>query len=156
MIPEIRNYSYHLRIQDLNLISLVQRRLRGQQIEVLKYLNRFTTASARWLFDYDLNDRTRNYGAKLIVKYFSTSVARYFYPIKITTMWNSELFQEQLGQTLGRESPYVLVGSNHQCHAQFKCAQTVLGQRFAGNGPYGLSYYLESLPATSATRAQNS
>ena len=25
--------------------------------------------------------------------------------------------------------------------AQFKCVQTVVGQRFAGNGPNGLSYY---------------
>ena len=30
MIPEIRNHSYHQRIQELDLISLVQRRLRGQ------------------------------------------------------------------------------------------------------------------------------
>ena len=88
MIPEIRNHSYHQRIQDFNLISLVQRRLRGQlNIEVLKYLNRFTTASARGLFDYDLNDRTRNNGAKLIVKHFKTSVD--FYPIKIRTTWNA-------------------------------------------------------------------
>ena len=57
MIPEIRNHSYHQRIQDFDLISLVQRRLRGQLIEVFKYLNRFTTASARGLFDYDLNDK---------------------------------------------------------------------------------------------------
>ena len=35
MIPEIRNHSYHHRIQDLDLISLVQRRLRGQLIKVL-------------------------------------------------------------------------------------------------------------------------
>ena len=69
MIPEIRNHSYHQRIQDLDLISLVQRRLRGQIFEVFKCLNRFTTASARGLFDYDLNDRTRNNGAKLIVKH---------------------------------------------------------------------------------------
>ena len=34
-----------------------------------------------------------------------------------------------------------LPGSNHQCRAQFKCAQTVVGQRFDGNGPNGLSYY---------------
>ena len=34
MIPEIRNHNYHQRIQDLDLISLVQRRLRGQLIEV--------------------------------------------------------------------------------------------------------------------------
>ena len=36
MIPEIRNHSYHQGIQDLNLISLVQRRLQGQLIEVFK------------------------------------------------------------------------------------------------------------------------
>ena len=91
MIPEIRNHSYHQRIQELDLISHVERRLRGQQllIEAFKYLNRFTTASARGLFDYDLNDRTRNNGAKLIVKHFNTSVAQHFYPIKITTTWNA-------------------------------------------------------------------
>ena len=33
-----------------------------------------------------------------------------------------------------------LTGSNHRCRAQFKCAQTVIGQRSAGNGPDGLSY----------------
>ena len=30
-----------------------------------------------------------------------------------------------------------LTGSNHRRRAQFKCAQTVVGQRFAGNGPNG-------------------
>ena len=34
-----------------------------------------------------------------------------------------------------------LTGSNHRCRAQFKSVQTVVGQRFAGNGPNGLSYY---------------
>ena len=80
MIPEIRNHSYHQRIQDVDLISLVQRRLRGQLIEMFKCLNEYTTASARGLFDYDLNDRTRNSGSKLIVKHFNTSVAQHFYP----------------------------------------------------------------------------
>ena len=89
MIPKIRNHSYHQQIRDLDLISLVQRRLREQLIEVFKYLNRFTTASARGLFDYDLNDRTSNNGAKLIAKHFNTSVAQHFYPIKITTTWNA-------------------------------------------------------------------
>ena len=67
MIPEIRNHSYHQQIQDLDLISLVQRRLPGQLIKAFKDLNEFTTApSARGLFDYDLNDRTRNNGANLL------------------------------------------------------------------------------------------
>ena len=85
MIPEIRNRSYHQRLQDLDLISLVHRRLRGKLIEEFKCLNEFTTASARGLFDYDLNDRKRNNGAKLIVKHFNTSVAQHFYTIKITS-----------------------------------------------------------------------
>ena len=90
MIPEIRNHSYHQRIHNLDLISLVKRRLRGQLIEVFKYLNEFTTASARGLFDNDLNDRrTRNNGEKLIVKHFNTTVAQHFYPIKITLTWNA-------------------------------------------------------------------
>ena len=37
MIPEIRNHNYKQRLQDLDLISLVQRRLLGQLIEVFKY-----------------------------------------------------------------------------------------------------------------------
>ena len=41
-------------------------------------MNEFTTASARGLFDYDLNDRTRNKGAKLIVKHLNTSSANTF------------------------------------------------------------------------------
>ena len=153
MIPEIRNHSYHQRIQDLDLISLVQRRLRGQLIEVFKYLNRFTTTSAKGLFDYDLNDRTRNNGAKLIVKHFNTSVAQHFYPIKITTTWNalqseviSSITVNSFKNSLDKhwaENPQMseLTGSNHRCRAQFKCVQTVVGQRFAGNGPNGLSYY---------------
>ena len=76
-------HSYHQRIQELDLISLVQRRLRGQLIEVFKYLNLFTTAIARGLFEYDLNDRTRNNGGKLIVKHFNTLVAQHFYQVKL-------------------------------------------------------------------------
>ena len=39
MIHEIRNLSYHQRIQDLDLFSLAQRRLRGQAIEVVKLMD---------------------------------------------------------------------------------------------------------------------
>ena len=88
MIAEIRNHSYHQRIQDLNLISLVQRRLRGELIEVFNYLNGFTAASARGLFDYDINDNTWNNTTKLIVKYSNTSFVQHVYPNKIRTTWN--------------------------------------------------------------------
>ena len=66
IIPEIRNHSYQNRLKDLELISLVQRRLRGQLIEVFKYLNRFNNVSPLGLFDYDFNDRTQNNRKKVM------------------------------------------------------------------------------------------
>ena len=89
MIPEIRNHSYSQRVKDLNLISLEQKRLRGQLIEVFKFTRRFNNATVRGLFDLDFNNRTRNNREKLIVKCFNTSIAQHFYPIKITTTWNA-------------------------------------------------------------------
>ena len=45
MIPENRNHSYQQRLKDLELISLVQSRLRWQLIEVFKCLKRFNIVS---------------------------------------------------------------------------------------------------------------
>ena len=94
MIPEVRNHSYQQQLKDLRKfrklsISLVERRLRGQLIEVFKYLNRCNNVSPIGLFDYDFNDRTRNNKKKLIVKRFNRSVAQHFFPINITTTWNA-------------------------------------------------------------------
>ena len=49
-----------------------------------------------------------------------------------------------------------LTGSNRRCRAQFKCAQTVVGQRLAGNGPNGLSYdyYYTTTTTTCAKKRQ--
>ena len=106
MIPAVNKDSYHQRIQDLDLISLVKRRLRGHLIKVFTCMNGFTIlpVQLRGLFDYDLNERTRNNGAKHFVKHFDTSVAQHFHLIKVTAAWNaqpqnSELFKELLGQT---------------------------------------------------------
>ena len=88
IIPEIRNHSYQQWLKDLKHISLIQRRLWGQLIDVFKYLNRFNNVSPIGLFDYGFNNRSQNNGKKLIVKRFNTSVAHHFFPINITTTWN--------------------------------------------------------------------
>ena len=53
----------------------------------------------------------------------------------------------------GQKIPQMSVwtGSNHQCRAQFKGAQTVVCQRFAGNRPNGLSYYYTTTATTTYT-----
>ena len=50
-------------------------------------INLYRTAIARGLFDYDLNGRSRNKTAKLIVKHFNTSIAQHYYQIKMTKTW---------------------------------------------------------------------
>ena len=77
--------------------------------------------------NYNLNDRTRNDGAKLIVEHFNTSVAPHFYPIKITTTWNAlpnevvssrtvNSFKNSLTNT-GQKLTKIpkLTGSDHRC-----------------------------------------
>ena len=143
MIPEIRNHSNHQRIKDLGAISPF----------LHTWIDSLLPVKDWGLFDYDLNDITRNNGAKLISKHFSTSVAQHFDPIKITTTWNAlpnevvsritvNTFKNSLDKHLAQNPVNVrLTGSNHRCRAQFKCAPTVVGQGFVGNGPNGLSYY---------------
>ena len=71
IIPEIRNHSYQQLLKDLELISLIQRRL----IEVLKYMNRFNNVSPIGLFGYDFNDRSRNNEKKNseVIQYISST-----------------------------------------------------------------------------------
>ena len=122
---------------------------------MLKYLNRFTTASARGLFDYDLNGRKRNNGAKFIVKQFNTSVAQQFYPIKITTTWNSlpnevvssrtvNTFKNSLDKHWAENFPNVRVNLL-QSSMQYTIQVCTNSRRlaFCGNGPNGLSYYYD-------------
>ena len=96
MIPEIRNHSYHQQIYYLDLISLVQRRLRGQLIEVFEYLNEFTTASLGDVFWWNLvvtildrvylwnteglHFRMSNYGWNLVVTIFGWMVEFWVLP----------------------------------------------------------------------------
>ncbi|KAF2354480.1 hypothetical protein FHG87_014760 [Trinorchestia longiramus] len=51
--PKLRNLSYERRLQRLELISLEQRRLRGQLIETFKYLNGLNNVTLEGLFERD-------------------------------------------------------------------------------------------------------
>ncbi|KAF2363757.1 hypothetical protein FHG87_005477 [Trinorchestia longiramus] len=88
MIPEFRNLSYERRLQRLELISLEQRRLRGQLIETFKYLSGFKNVALEGLFEGDGNIQTRNSGQKLLLRNFKTSQTMNFFPVKIAPTWN--------------------------------------------------------------------
>ncbi|KAF2344307.1 hypothetical protein FHG87_024937 [Trinorchestia longiramus] len=88
MISELRNLSYERRLQHLELISLEQRRLRGQLIETFKYLNGLNNVTLEGLFERDGSVRPRNKGQKLLLRNFKTSQAMNFFPVKIAAPWN--------------------------------------------------------------------
>ena len=89
MIPSLRNKIYQERLNNLELITLEQRRLRGQLIETFKYLKGITRASPVGLFDLDVNGRTRSNGQKLQTRASRTTVKNKFYPTAIVSIWNN-------------------------------------------------------------------
>ncbi|KAF2347558.1 hypothetical protein FHG87_021687 [Trinorchestia longiramus] len=86
-IPELHNFSYERHTQHLEIISLEQRRLRGQLIETSKYLNGLNDVTLEGLFERDGNVRTRNNDQKILLTNFKTSQAMNFFPVKITATW---------------------------------------------------------------------
>ncbi|KAF2357367.1 hypothetical protein FHG87_011878 [Trinorchestia longiramus] len=88
MISELCNLSNERRLQRLELISLKQRRLRGQLIETFKYLNSLSNVTLEGLLEGDGNVRTRNNSQKLLLRNFKTSQAMNFFPVKIAATWN--------------------------------------------------------------------
>ncbi|KAF2344822.1 hypothetical protein FHG87_024423 [Trinorchestia longiramus] len=88
MIPELRNLSYKRRLQRLELISLEQRRLRGQLIETFKYLNGLNNVTLEGLLNADDNVQTRSNDLKLLISNFKTSQAINFFLVKIAATWN--------------------------------------------------------------------
>ena len=82
-------------------------------------------------------------------------VAQHFYPIKITTTWNAlpnevvnsrtvnsfkNRLDKQWAENPPARCPSKLVAIIDALHNSGMHAQTVVGQRFAGNGPNGLYY----------------
>ena len=88
LIPELRNKTYETRLKELNLLSLKDRRLRGQLIEVFKILNGFDKLNVNSLFELAPDSSTRTNGFKLTLKRFETNITGNFFTYKITSIWN--------------------------------------------------------------------
>ena len=89
IISKIRNHSYQELFKGLELITLVQRRLRGQLTSVFKYridsimLVKYVSLTTTSIIRFEIMEK------RIIVKRFNTSVAEHFFIINITTTWNT-------------------------------------------------------------------
>ena len=88
MIPSLRGQAYEERLKKLNLFSLEKRRLRGDLIQVFKYLNRFNNVDHGNMLELHTNQRTRNNGRPLKEKRCHTDIGRRFFSNRVVRHWN--------------------------------------------------------------------
>ena len=88
MIKGLEYLSYEERLSDLGLFSLEKRRLRGDLINVYKYLRCGGQSGEGRDFSAACGDRTRGNGQKLRHGKFHINVCKIFFAVRVTERWN--------------------------------------------------------------------
>jgi len=89
MIPELRKMTYAERLDELNLWTLEERRVRADLIEVYKMMHGLSAVKFESFFELDSNKRTRGHSCKLTKKRFRTDLRQHFFTERIINVWNS-------------------------------------------------------------------
>ncbi len=88
LIPQIRNLSYEERLTKLKLHSLERRRVRGDMIEVYKWMNGHNRGDINRVLKVSTQDRTRNNGYKLDKFRFRKDLGKYWFSNRVVDLWN--------------------------------------------------------------------
>uniref|UniRef100_A0A8C3C0J2 Reverse transcriptase domain-containing protein n=1 Tax=Cairina moschata TaxID=8855 RepID=A0A8C3C0J2_CAIMO len=88
MIQGLEHLPYEERLRDLGLFSLEKRRLRGDLINVYKYLRGGGQKDLANLFSVVCSDRTRSNGHKMEHRKFHANMRKNFFMVTVTEHWN--------------------------------------------------------------------
>lgn len=89
MIPCLGYLEYEDRLRKLNMFSLRYRRLRGDLIEVFKFVNGQQSGYLRGMFEMQPTNRGRGHQFKLILKHSRTRLRQAFFSRRVVGHWNS-------------------------------------------------------------------
>jgi len=118
LVPRLRDSPYEVRKKELGLTSLVQRRARGDLIEVFKIMHGFENVDRKQFFklqiEVDPNSGTRSHEWSIHPPHIKSKSRMDFFDIRIIKKWNSlpadvvrrqslKVFKEKLDSFLLRE-----------------------------------------------------
>ena len=88
MIPELRDLSYEERLKECGLTTLETRRLRGDQIEILKILNGYENIDRNMFFSLNKDSRTRGHEVKLVKDQCRLDIRKNSFLQRTINEWN--------------------------------------------------------------------
>ena len=110
MVTGLRLLSYEDRLRKLDLFSLKYRRLRGDLIEVYKFVHGQHSGYLKGMFELNETDRGRGHQYKLIVKHSRTRLRQSFFTRRAVGHWNglpeNVVTAESLGSFKARLDKY--------------------------------------------------
>jgi len=88
MVNGISNLAYEERLKKLNMFSLRYRRLRGDLIEVFKFVNGLERGYLGEMFEFNRNDAIRGHKFKIKVNHSRTRLRQTFFTNRVVEHWN--------------------------------------------------------------------
>ena len=88
VIQKLRNISYEMRLKECGLTTLETRRLRGDQIQVFKILNRYENIDRNKFFTVKEDRRTRGHGVALAKKQSRLDIRTFSFSQRTVNEWN--------------------------------------------------------------------
>ena len=89
LIEGFRNLSYEARLNKTGLISLEQRRVRGDLIQVFKMIKGFDKVNYKEFFEISSSSRTRGHSYKIVKKRCNGDLRKHFFTQRVVNSWNN-------------------------------------------------------------------